>query len=127
MAGRSSIEWRIFELSENERTARAVVAAINAGDLEALNELFTEDVVLEWPQSNERIVGNAKRREIYSRFPTLPTVTNPRVVEDGDLMVLEADLDYGDGNPYQTVFVFRVRDGLIAGETAYWSQAFPAA
>jgi hypothetical protein len=42
-------------------------------------------------------------------------------------MVLEADLDYGDGNPYQTVFIFRMRDGLIAVETAYWSQAFPAA
>jgi len=114
-------------LSENERTARAFVAVMNARDLEALNELFTEDVVLEWPQSNERIVGNANRREIYNRFPALPTVTNPRVVGEGDLMVLEADLDYGDGNPYQTVFVFRMRDGLIAGETAYWTQPFPAA
>lgn len=105
----------------------AFVAAMNAGDLEALSDLFTEDVVLEWPQSNERIVGNASRREIYARFPVLPTINNVRIVEEGDLMVLEADLDYGDGDPYQSVFIFRMRDGLIAGETAYWSQSFPAA
>jgi ketosteroid isomerase-like protein len=116
-----------LELTDNERTARAFVAAMNAGDLGALNELFTEDVVLEWPQSNERIVGNANRREIYDRFPALPTVANPRVVVEGDLMVLEADLDYGDGNPYQVVFILRMRDGLISRETAYWAQPFPAA
>ena len=115
------------ELTDNESTARALVTAMNAGDLGALNEIFTEDVVLEWPQSNERIVGNANRREIYDRFPALPTIANPRVVGEGDLLVLEADLDYGDGNTYQTVFVFQMRDGLISRETAYWAQPFPAA
>ena len=40
--------------------------------------------------------------------------------------MLEADLDYGDGDPYQTVFVFELRDGRIAKETAYWSEPFPA-
>jgi ketosteroid isomerase-like protein len=100
---------------------------MNAGDRGALNELFTEDVVLEWPQSNERIVGNVNRREIYDRFPALPTIDNVRIVENGDLLVLEADLDYGDGDRYQTVFILRMRDGLIAGETAYWARPFPAA
>ncbi|HEY4606908.1 MAG TPA: nuclear transport factor 2 family protein [Acidimicrobiia bacterium] len=114
-------------MNDNARVARVFVDAMNAGNLEALDQLFTDDVVLEWPQSNEKIVGNADRREIYSRFPVLPTITNPRFVETGDLMVLEADLDYGDGNAYQTVFIFRMRDGLIAHETAYWAQPFPAA
>ena len=115
------------KLIDNERTARAFVAAMNAGDLGALNEIFTEDVVLEWPQSNERIVGNANRREIYARFPSLPSITNVRIVENGDLLVLEADLDYGDGDPYQSVFILRMRDGLVARETAYWARSFPAA
>jgi hypothetical protein len=72
-------------------------------------------------------VGNANRREIYARFPALPTITNVRIVENGDLLILEADLDYGDGNPYQSVFIFRMREGLIAWETAYWARSFPAA
>ncbi len=104
----------------------ALVAAINAGDLQALDEVFTEDVVMEWPQSGERILGEANRREIYSRFPSLPKVTPRRVTGSGDVWTLEASLDYGDGDPYLCVFVFRVREGRIAHEIAYWSKPFPA-
>lgn len=114
-------------MSSNVDTVNAFVAALDAGDLEALKALFTDDVVLEWPQSNERIVGNANRAEIYSRFPSLPKLSNPRFVEEGDLVVLEVDLDYGGGSRYQTVFIFTMRDGLIAKETAYWAEPFPAA
>lgn len=39
---------------------------------------------------------------------------------------VEASLDYGDGDPFQCVFVFQMRDGLIARETAYWTKPFPA-
>lgn len=104
----------------------ALVAAINAGDLEAFDRVFTDDVVMEWPQSGERIRGNANRREIYARFPSLPKVTPRRVSGAGDVWTLEASLDYGDGDPYLGVFVFTVRDGKIAREIAYWSKPFPA-
>jgi ketosteroid isomerase-like protein len=110
----------------NRRAIQALVAALNAGDRVALDGVFTEDVVLEWPQSGERIRGGQQRREIYSRFPSLPKVTPRRVTGSGDLWVLEAGLDYGDGEPYLCVFVFEMRDGLIAKETAYWSKPFPA-
>jgi len=40
--------------------------------------------------------------------------------------VAEASLDYGSGAPYNAVFIFEMRDGKIAVETAYWSQPFPA-
>lgn len=36
--------------------------------------------------------------------------------------MLEASLDYGDGDPYQAVFI-QMRDGRIAREIAYWSKA----
>ena len=113
-------------MTENQATVRKLMDAINARDLDALDSVFTDDVVMEWPQSNEKIVGNSNRRHVYSRFPALPTVSNHRLAGEGDLVVLEADLDYGDGNPYQAVFIFQMRDGLIATETAYWSQPFPA-
>ena len=112
--------------ARNRATVDSLVAAINARDLAALDVVFTDDVVMEWPQSGERIRGNAKRREVYSRFPSLPKVTPRHVTGSGDLWVLEASLDYGDGDPYLGVFVFQLRDGLIARETAYWSKPFPA-
>ena len=104
----------------------ALVKAINARDHQALDAVFTDDVIMEWPQSRERIRGGANRREIYSRFPSLPKVTPQWVTGSGNLWVLEADLDYGDGEPYQAVFIFTMREGKIAKEVAYWSKPFPA-
>ena len=112
--------------TRNRAAIDALVKAINDRDLEALDEVFTEDVILEWPQSGERIRGGSNRREIYRRFPSLPTVTPRRTTGSGDVWVLEASLDYGDGDPYLAVFVFSMRDGKIAGETGYWSKPFPA-
>ena len=74
--------------SDNHSTIEALVAAINGGDLAALDKVFTEDVVMEWPQSGERIRGGQNRREIYSRFPSLPKVTPRRMTGRGDLWVL---------------------------------------
>ena len=112
--------------AQNRATIDAFVAAFNARDLAALDRVFADDLLVEWPQSGERIRGNANRREIYSRFPSLPKVKPRRVTGTGDTWVLEASLDYGDGDPYLGVFVFQLRDGLIAEETAYWSKPFPA-
>jgi ketosteroid isomerase-like protein len=110
----------------NRATIEALAVAITAGDHATLDKLFTEDVVMEWPQSGERIRGAQNRREVYSRFPSLPRVTPGRMTGSGDVWVLEASLDYGDGEPYLCVFVFEMRDGRIAKEIAYWSKPFPA-
>ena len=59
-------------------------------------------------------------------IPPAAEITPRRLTGSGDLWVAEASLDYGDGIPYQTVFIFELRDDRIAKETAYWSQAFPA-
>jgi ketosteroid isomerase-like protein len=112
--------------ARNRATIEALVDAINGRDHEALDKVFTKDVVMEWPQSGERINGGRNRREIYSRFPSLPKVTPRRINRSGNLWVLEAALDYGDGDPYQCVFVFEMRDGLISKEVAYWTKPFPA-
>jgi ketosteroid isomerase-like protein len=112
--------------AQDRATIDALVAAINGSDLAALDRVFTEDVVMEWPQSGERIRGGANRREIYSRLPSLPHVTPRRVSGGGGFWALEASLDYGAGDPYQCVFLFTMRDGVIAREIAYWAKPFPA-
>ena len=112
--------------TKNRATIEALIAALNKRDLAALDKVFTEDVIMEWPQSGERIRGGQNRREIYDRFPLLPSVKPRQIIGSGNIWVLEASLDYGDGDPYQCVFLFEMRDGLIARETAYWSKPFPA-
>lgn len=112
--------------TQDQGVVHALVTAINAGDRAAMDRLFTDDVIMEWPQSAERIRGNANRREIYNRFPSLPKVTPRQLTGRDDVQVLEADLDYGDGDTYLAVFIFSMRDGRIAKEIAYWSKPFPA-
>jgi hypothetical protein len=111
----------------NRHTLERLIEALNTRDLELFHAQFHEDSVMEYPQSGERIVGGENRRGVYGAFPGLPQVQPTEVRVSGDLAVVEARLDYGDGTPWQAVFVFELRDGKIARETAYWPQPFEAA
>lgn len=102
----------------------ALIATINAGNVAGMDDLFHEDAVMDWPQSGERVVGGDNRRGVYHAFPTLPTITPRRIIGTNDLWVAEATLDYGGGATYNTVFIFELRDGKIARETAYWAEPF---
>ena len=102
-----------------------LVEVINAKDVAGMDEVFHDNAIMEWPQSGERVLGAENRRAIYSRFPTVPHIAPKRLTTAEDLVVLEADLDY-DGPKYSGVFIFELRDGLIAHETAYWSEPFEA-
>jgi hypothetical protein len=111
----------------NLATVERLIEALNRRDLDLFHAQFHEDSVMEYPQSGERIVGGENRRAVYGAFPGLPKVAPREIRSGGDLVVVEARLDYGDGAEWQAVFVFELRDGKIARETAYWPQPFPAA
>jgi ketosteroid isomerase-like protein len=112
---------------ENRATVERVIQALNERDLDLFDAQFHDDSLVEYPQSGERIVGGENRRAVYSAFPGLPTVSPRRLTVSGDLAVAEAQLDYGDGTDYRCVFIFELREGKIARETAYWAQPFAAA
>lgn len=111
----------------NRETVERLIEALNTRDLELFHAQFHEDAVMEYPQSGERIVGAENRRAVYGAFPGLPSVTPRRILAAGDAVVVEARLDYGDEADWRAVFVFELRDGKIARETAYWTQPFEAA
>ncbi len=113
--------------TDNEAVVGRLVEAINSSNLEMMDDLFAEDVVMDWPQSGERIVGGENRRAVYRAFPALPAITPRRMLSAGDLVVLEATADYGEGGTFQAVFIFQLRDNRIAKETAYWSSPFEPA
>ncbi|WP_127793609.1 nuclear transport factor 2 family protein [Agromyces sp. LHK192] len=112
---------------DGRATIEALVDAINARDLDAMDAVFDDDVVIEWPQSRERIVGGANRRAVYAAFPGLPTLTPRRIRGSGELWVAEIVADYGDGGVFDAVFVFEIRDGRIRHESAYWASPFAPA
>jgi hypothetical protein len=109
----------------NEAVIERLIACINDRHIEVMDELFHDDATMDWPQSRERVAGAANRRAIYGAFPQLPTITPRRMLSAGNLVTLEATLDY-DGPKYETVFIFELDDGRIRKETAYWSEPFEA-
>jgi ketosteroid isomerase-like protein len=115
----------VAETSFNENVVNRLIACLNNRRVEVMDELFHDDAVMHWPQSGEVVRGAENRRGIYNAFPQLPTITPRRMLSGGNLVIAEALLDYG-GPQYETVFIFEFRDGRIARETAYWSEAFEA-
>jgi ketosteroid isomerase-like protein len=101
--------------------------ALQAGDWETAGSLLHDDLVQEWPQSGERIIGRDNAIAIERSFPGgLPTMRFRRTLADGDLAVLEVELTYADGSHYLGVSIIELRDGKVARETDYYAQPFQA-
>jgi ketosteroid isomerase-like protein len=120
-----SQEARDLGEAENRRAVECLFEAIRASDVERFHEQFHDDSVLELPQSGARIVGDEQRRQVYRSFPGRPRVQ--RILTGGDLVVVEADVDYGDGVDWRAVFICELRAGRIERLRAYWAEPFKPA
>ena len=104
--------------------------ALQAKDLQGAAACLHDDVVEEWPQSGERIVGTKNWLAMVTRHPTFPAVT-PRSTEGaGDLWVTHAHYEYptdGEPAPYEVCAVQWVGDGKILRLTEYFAAPFEAA
>jgi len=85
------------------------------------------DVVIDLPQSRERIRGRDAMRTMQEMFPApVPAISLRNVTGGRHVWIAEADIDYG-GDRSQAVVIFELdRDGLIARETRYYTQPFEA-
>ena len=90
-------------------------------------ELRRPDVVMDMPQSRERIRGRDPLRTMQEAFPApAPAITLRKVTGARHVWVAEADVDYG-GDQTKAVVIFELDDqGLIAKETRYYPQRFEA-
>jgi len=110
----------------NRRAVERRFEGLNANNVDVMNEVFTDDSEMAYPQSGEVIVGQVNRQAVYTAIPGLPSIALYRTIASGDIVVTEAILDYGNDDRYHTVFIFECQDNRIARETAYWSKPFPA-
>ena len=79
---------------------------------------------MEMPQSGERIRGRERMRAFQEAYPNPPTIQPRRVVGAGDLGVIEARSDYGDGQVFNLAMIVEFRDGKIWRDTRYYAQPF---
>ncbi len=121
-------------MDDNQMVAR-IRELYEFGDMQeygkAMEEMASEDIVQEWPQSGERIRGKAniaKMNEGYSaNTGTAPKATLRRVLKPGEAWIIEGTIDYGDGTPFSSVAIIELGpDGKIVRETDYFANPFEA-
>ena len=87
-------------------------------DQEIVHEIYHDDVIVEFPQSGERILGRANLRAMREVYPTALTFTITRMRGGGDLWITESIITY-NGKPSNTVNIMEFRDDKVAHETIY--------
>ena len=120
--------------TENRRTLERLQAVMSSGDMKGLvdaaDELYTSDIVEEWPQSGERITGLENLKAVNDNYPamtgTQPRLSFRRLSGSGDVWVMEGTIDYGNGVPVSIVSIAEFRDGKIAKQTDYFADPFEA-
>jgi hypothetical protein len=88
-------------------------------DQDVVHEIYHDDVVLEFPQGGERLVGLANVRAMREAYPSALTMAIQRIRGSGALWVVENVITY-DGKPMHTVNIMEFRDGKVARETIYF-------
>ncbi|ALX15867.1 hypothetical protein P350_31095 [Burkholderia cepacia JBK9] len=97
-----------------------------AGDLDAEHDIYDDDVVCDYPQSGERILGRMNLQALRGHHPGKPAGFDVRRIQgEGNLWVTEYAITY-NGRPTCTVSIMVFRDGKVVRETQYFSDPFEA-
>ncbi|HEY2172606.1 MAG TPA: nuclear transport factor 2 family protein [Mycobacteriales bacterium] len=99
--------------------------ASDRGDIETEHAIYAPDGILDYPQSGERFRGRSKIQAQRGGHPAERRFTVLRIQGGGDLWVSECVITY-DGAPTYTVSVMEFSDGLVAHETQFFADPFPA-
>jgi ketosteroid isomerase-like protein len=99
-------------------------AASAAGDLEKEHDIYDDDVVVDYPQSGERIISRHNIQALRGHHPSKPAgFTIRRIIGNGDLWITEYVIVY-DERPVPTVSIMEFRDGKVTHETQYFAEPF---
>ena len=100
--------------------------ASERADIDAEHAIYAAHAILDYPQSGERFRGRSRIQAQRGGHPSERHFTLLRILGGGDLWVSECIITY-DGVPTCVVSVMEIADGLVAHETQYFADPFPAA
>jgi ketosteroid isomerase-like protein len=115
--------------TESKRAIEQFWATMQTNDFQAAAQLLSDDFVLEWPQSGERIRGRDNFAAVNEHYPVSGrwTFTIRTIIAEGDQAV--SDVQVSDQSIRARVITFStVRGGKIVKQIEYWPDPFePAA
>ena len=97
-----------------------------AGDLNAEHDIYDDDVICDYPQSGERILGRNNLQALRSHHPGKPSgFSVKRILGRDDLWITEYSITY-QGRAAYTVSIMEFRDNKVVHETQYFADPFEA-
>ena len=100
-------------MSDPAEVVRGLWDRFEARDWDAAAELLAEDVVVDWPQTRERMRGRENVIAVNRNYPEGWTIRVLRVLQEGDVAVSEVAVDHVDHGTFHAASFFDVRDGQI--------------
>lgn len=94
-----------------------------ADDPETVSAIYDEGVIVDYPQSRERIEGRANLTALREIYPAKLTFDIRRITGRDDLWVTEYVIEY-DGKPTHTVSIMEFDDDKVVHETLYFADPF---
>jgi hypothetical protein len=111
----------------DENTIRRLVdrnwEKVRAGDFVGAHEWYDDAVVVEWPQSGERIRGKQNLLALREAYPAGVGLEVRRVIVRPDLCVSEYVIRY-DGRPVNVVAIVEFEGTKVVRETHYFADPF---
>jgi len=100
---------------------------MNTNEFRSVGSLLSDEFILDWPQSNERIRGRdnlATMNEQYPAYGRWQFTVNTIVGNDSEAV---SDVSVTDGTQKaRAISFFKVENGLISRMVEYWPDDFPA-
>jgi hypothetical protein len=96
------------------------------GDANAEHDIYADDVICDYPQSGERILGRSNLQALRSHHPGKPSGFNVRrILGKGELWITEYTITY-QGRPAYTVSIMEFSNAKVVHETQYFAEPFAA-
>lgn len=92
------------------------------GNQQIVHEIYADDVVLEFPQGGERLVGLRNVRGMRGAYPAAVAITVKRIRGGGELWVSEVLVTYDGAQPTHTVNIMEFQDAKVIRETIYFGE-----
>jgi hypothetical protein len=86
-------------------------------------EIYADDVILDFPQSGERVRGRENIVAFRSVYPAQVRIQPRRIVGSGDVWVIESTISY-NGVPQYLASIWEFRDGKVVHETSYIAEGW---
>jgi hypothetical protein len=94
-----------------------------ADDPDTVSAIYDSEVIVDYPQSSERVRGAANLTALRQIYPAKLTFDVRRISGRDDLWVTEYVIEY-DGKPTHTVSIMEFRADKVVHETLYFGDPF---